>query len=166
MDEGILPPPYVFRENAEERARLILEKFRWPDGKPTCPKCGSQRPIYKQSRQGVQGYYRCPALHPHPSGTAKPFVFTVRTGTLLERSHVPLDKWLYCLACYARMRSHHWILPASALATHADINRKTATSIRSSLNDLRFRYPKDDQANKFLVNIMAAMPNGNIYPLD
>lgn len=68
----------------EESARLYLEDRRWK-GHPTCPKCESSENQYKQIRDGTAGYYRC---HHCKS------VYTVRTGTIFERSHIPLDKWL------------------------------------------------------------------------
>ena len=43
-----------------------------------CVECGGKR----------FGYYRCRTCKEE---------FTVRTGTLLERSHVPLNKWLYVI---------------------------------------------------------------------
>ncbi len=79
------------REHSDERARAILEEYRWPGGRITCPLCNSWRPIYKESRNGVSGYYRCPAQHKTDvlEDTASPIVFTVRTGTILARSHLP-----------------------------------------------------------------------------
>lgn len=63
-------------------ARRYMEKKRW--GKtPACPSCGAIEPIYKRP---VVGYYRCPGCK---------LDFTIRTGTVMERSHIPLDKWLY-----------------------------------------------------------------------
>ena len=154
--DGCLPPIYVPRENAAEIARNILEHFRWPpNGTPVCPECGSHWPIYKQSRKGVEGYYRCPSAHQHPSGTSNPLVFTVRTGTLLERSHLPLDKWLYCLWLYGRLPSQHSIPSASALAQAIDINRKTASSLLNQLYQLRYGRLCDDPANRFLRELMA-----------
>lgn len=68
--------------NAEEATRF-LEKQRWPDG-VVCPSCGEKQRI--GVRKG--GFYRCNACL---------FDFTVRTGTILERSKVPLHKWLVAL---------------------------------------------------------------------
>ncbi len=71
----------------EESARLYLELRRW-NGTPTCPKCGCIDKQYKQTRGGKAGYYRCEHCKS---------VYTVRTGTIFERSHVPLDKWLFAI---------------------------------------------------------------------
>ena len=70
----------------ESAARRHLEKIRWPDGKPTCPYCGvidQARPL-KRGSMG-SGWYYCEACKDK---------FTVRTGTVYERSHIPLHKWL------------------------------------------------------------------------
>ena len=66
-----------------ESARLYLEARLWPNG-VRCPICSSG------DRIGVRkgGYYRCNACSED---------FTVRTGTIFERSHVPLHKWLYAM---------------------------------------------------------------------
>lgn len=67
----------------EATAREYLERRRWPDG-PRCPVCGMGELI--TARKG--GYYRCNQCKED---------FTVRTGTVFERSHVPLHKWLYAM---------------------------------------------------------------------
>jgi transposase-like protein len=66
-----------------ESARLYLEARLWPNG-VRCPICASGERI--GARKG--GYYRCNACAED---------FTVRTGTVFERSHVPLHKWLYAM---------------------------------------------------------------------
>ena len=65
----------------QESARAYMEAQRWPDG-TVCPHCGEAERIHE--RKG--GYYRCNACRED---------FTVRTGTVMERSHIPLQKWLY-----------------------------------------------------------------------
>lgn len=67
----------------KESARLYLESRLWPNG-PTCPECKSGERI--TTRKG--GYYRCNACK---------LDFTVRTGTIFERSHIPLHKWVYAM---------------------------------------------------------------------
>jgi transposase-like protein len=68
----------------ETAARSYLEARRWK-GKPTCPHCNKAARV--QVRK-VVGYFRCLACKED---------FTVRTGTIFERSHIPLDKWLYAM---------------------------------------------------------------------
>lgn len=66
-----------------ETARLYLEARLWPNG-PQCPVCGLGERI--TVRKG--GYYRCNQCQED---------FTVRTGTIFERSHIPLHKWVYAM---------------------------------------------------------------------
>ncbi|AWB34738.1 hypothetical protein [Orrella marina] len=162
MDPSLPPPPvYVHKANAVEQARLVFEAYRWPGGKPVCPVCNPNRgpgdpryPIYKQTRNGVAGYYRCTAPHPHPSGESKPLVFTVRTGTIMSRSHIPLDKWLFCMPWLAELRSLHWFPPATLLAENIGVNRKTAASFLRDWASLRFGALREDSANAFLLQMI------------
>ena len=66
-----------------ESARKYIEARRWPDG-AFCPSCGECERI--KTRKG--GFYRCNSCKVD---------FTVRTGTIFERSHIPLHKWLYAM---------------------------------------------------------------------
>jgi transposase-like protein len=63
-----------------ESARKYFESRLWPNG-ATCPKCHKAERITTRK----DGFYRCNACV---------LDFTVRTGTIFERSHVPLNKWL------------------------------------------------------------------------
>jgi transposase-like protein len=66
-----------------EAARLYIEKRRWPEG-AVCPFC--QEPNRITKRKGEM--YRCNACKKD---------FSVRTGTIFERSHIPLHKWIYAM---------------------------------------------------------------------
>lgn len=67
----------------QESARLFLESRLWPDG-PKCPACASGDKITARK----DGFYRCN----YGCGD-----FTIRTGTIFERSHIPLHKWVYAM---------------------------------------------------------------------
>lgn len=72
----------------EEAARKHFEALRWPDG-PICPHCGvvdDATALKAKTKATRPGVYKCRSC-------AKPFSATV--GTVFERSHVPLHKWLY-----------------------------------------------------------------------
>ncbi|MCZ4345766.1 IS1595 family transposase [Devosia neptuniae] len=70
-----------------EAAREHLETIQWPHG-PVCPHCGNvdaariTKLAGKSTRPGV---YKCKECR-------KPFSVTV--GTVFERSHIPLHKWV------------------------------------------------------------------------
>ena len=73
----------IFKD--EEKARAYLESVRWPDG-PICPHCGSIDNAYD-----LNGEAHRPGLHTCADCRKQ---FSVTVGTLFERSHVPLHKWL------------------------------------------------------------------------
>ncbi len=66
-----------------EAAREWLEHIRWPEG-PVCSHCGVINHAYKTKKPG---WYRCAEKECRKD-------FTVTTGTVMERSHIPLNKWL------------------------------------------------------------------------
>jgi transposase-like protein len=70
----------------EDEARKFLEASRWPDG-PVCPFCGQLDRASKLGGKSMgPGWYWCSDCREK---------FTVRVGTLYERSHIPLHKWLF-----------------------------------------------------------------------
>jgi transposase-like protein len=69
----------------EHAARAHFEKMRWPDG-PICPHCGTIDEATELRGESTRaGLYKCRACQ-------KPFTATM--GTLYEKSHIPLHKWL------------------------------------------------------------------------
>jgi transposase-like protein len=69
----------------EDKARKFLEASRWPNG-PVCPFCNQQEPVSPLKGKSMgPGWYHCNECREK---------FTVRVGTLYERSHIPLHKWL------------------------------------------------------------------------
>jgi len=67
----------------QEAARTYLEQRRWSNG-VICPCCQEAKRITPRKN----GFYRCNACK---------LDFTVRTGTIFERSHVELHKWVYAM---------------------------------------------------------------------
>jgi transposase-like protein len=77
-----LTDPIFTDENA---ARAHFEALRWPHG-PICPHCGSiDNATELKGKSTRAGVYKC-------RDCRKPFSATI--GTLYERSHIPLHKWL------------------------------------------------------------------------
>src|SRR5277367_1195938 len=69
----------------EDKAREVIEASRWPNG-VTCPHCGLSEFVKILGGKSMgPGWYHCAQCREK---------FTVRTGTLYERSHIPLHKWL------------------------------------------------------------------------
>jgi len=67
----------------EAAAVAHMEADRWSNG-VICPLCGADRPK-KMAGQTQAGMFLCPDCRGK---------FSVRTGTIFERSHIPLHKWL------------------------------------------------------------------------
>jgi transposase-like protein len=69
----------------EEAARLYLQEARWPDG-VYCPFCGTLDGIKPLGGNSMgPGWFYCETCQDK---------FTVRVGSVMERSHIPLHKWL------------------------------------------------------------------------
>jgi transposase-like protein len=69
----------------EEAARAHFERIRWPEGR-TCPHCGTVgNSTLLKGKSTRPGLYKC-------KDCRKPFTATM--GTIYERSHIPLRKWL------------------------------------------------------------------------
>ena len=95
-----------------ESAREHLEQRRWPDGH-VCPHCGGVDHI--SARGGKRkGYYRCGDCGGE---------FTVRTGTIFERSHVPLHKWVYAMYIVVTARKG---VSSLQLSKEISVTQKTA----------------------------------------
>jgi transposase-like protein len=56
---------------------------RWPDGKVICPCCGSDRVSFNANRHT----WKCSKHHAKRE-------FSIKVGTVMEDSAIPLDKWL------------------------------------------------------------------------
>lgn len=79
MDIDITNP--IFHD--ETKATAHMEADRWPDG-AYCPHCGSVN-VHKMGGKTQAGMFQCNDCRDK---------FTVRTGTVFERSHILLHKWL------------------------------------------------------------------------
>ena len=89
---------------------VYIEKRRWKDG-VDCPQCSATQ---NKITTRVGGFYRCNACD---------LTFTVRTGTIFERSHIPLHKWLY--AMYLLVTSRKGI-SSLQLSKEIGVTQKTA----------------------------------------
>lgn len=112
----------------ERKAREFLEISRWPDG-PFCPHCGAVEKIYRlngtKHREGLIHCNNCEGS------------FTVTTGTVMESSHIPLNKWVLA---YRLMSSAKKGISAHQLHRTIGISYKAAWfmchRIRESMRDV------------------------------
>lgn len=102
----------------ENSARKYLESRLWPQG-ATCPFCAFKERITARK----DGFYRCNSCRQD---------FTVRTGTVMERSHVPLRKWIYAMYLVGNSTER---ISSTRLADELGITQKSAWSILQKLNE-------------------------------
>ena len=96
----------------EAKATAHLEASRWPDG-VNCPHCGSVR-VRRMEGKTQAGMFLCNDCRDK---------FTVRTGGVMERSHVPLHKWLLATHIMAASKKG---MSASQMARMIGVTYKTA----------------------------------------
>lgn len=101
-----------------ETARKYLESRLWKSG-VTCPKCKSTERITTRK----DGFYRCNPCK---------LDFTVRTGTIFERSHVPLHKWIYAMYLLVTARKG---ISSLQLAKEIGITQKSAWFVLQRLRE-------------------------------
>lgn len=114
-----LPRPCVDEPAAYE----FFEKLRWGDT-PTCPRCGDTDVYAVKSRSGG----RCP--HGRWCCRQCGKQYTVRKGTVMEESRLPLRIW--CYACWAVAASRSG-LSALQLARHTGITARSARHLLSRI---------------------------------
>jgi len=101
-----------------ESARKYLEGRLWPNG-AICPTCKNGERITVRK----DGFYRCNACK---------LDFTVRTGTIFERSHVPLHKWIYSMYLLVTARKG---ISSLQLAKEIGITQKSAWFVLQRLRE-------------------------------
>jgi transposase-like protein len=101
-----------------EAARVYFEGRLWPKG-VACPTCAGLDRI--TTRKG--GIYRCNKCK---------LDFTVRTGTIFERSHVPLHKWVYAMYLVVTARKG---ISSIQLAKEIGVTQKSAWFLLQRLRE-------------------------------
>ena len=98
----------------DDKARAHFEALRWPSG-PVCPHCGClDAGTLLKGKSTRPGLYQC-------NGCREPYSVTV--GTVMERSHVPLNKWVLAFFLMASSKKG---ISARQLQRTIDVTYKTA----------------------------------------
>lgn len=95
----------------EEAARLYFEKNRW-NGEAYCGHCGSTN--VNECKDHKPMAYRCRDCRKH---------FSVRTGTVLAESRLPLQKWLLAIFMMTSARKG---IPSTQMARELGVTQKSA----------------------------------------
>ena len=125
--EGMTILELMQRFPTEDAAREWFEQHIWPDGR-YCPHCGSTETFENPASESRP--YRCKACGQH---------FSVRIGTVMERSKISLQKW--AMAIYLHLTS---LKGVSSMKLHRDIGvtQKTAWFM---LQRIRKAWESDDK---------------------
>jgi transposase-like protein len=127
--KGITLMDAVKRFDTEEKAEAWFIEQRWPDG-VVCPFCESLEVSPRPTRKPQP--FRCRACRKD---------FSVKTGTLLHRSHLPLSKWAIAYFLFATN-----LKSVSSMKLYRDlgITQKTAWYMAH-----RIRQTLDGEPDKF-----------------
>lgn len=102
---------FMTRFPNEEAAKSHLESRRWGSGR-YCPHCGSVRTVDVKSGKPMP--YRCQDCREH---------FSIRTGTILAESKIPLHKWLFAIYLMTTARKG---ISSIQLGKEIGVTQKTA----------------------------------------
>src|ERR1041385_959703 len=102
-----------------ERARIYPEGRLWSNG-VVCPECNGTDRLTTRKRW----FYRCIA--------GGGFEYTVRAGTIFERSHIPLHKWVYAMYLLVTARKG---ISSMQLAKEIGVTQKSAWFMLSRLRE-------------------------------
>jgi transposase-like protein len=98
---------------------------RWPDGKVVCPGCGSDRVSFNAKRHT----WKCSKHHAKRE-------FSIKVGTVMEDSPIPLDKWLTAMWMILNCKNG---VSSCEIAKNVRVNQKSAWfmlhRIRLSMQD-------------------------------
>jgi transposase-like protein len=104
----------------QEAARVYIEGRLWPEG-PKCSACGLGERV--TARADKPGFYHCQQCLED---------FTVRTGTIFERSHIPLHKWLCAMYLLVTARKG---ISSMQLAKEIGVTQKSAWFVLQRLRE-------------------------------
>lgn len=108
-----------------DRCIEYVKAWRWPDGKVTCPTCGSDKATFNPN----QRRWQCNKRHSKRQ-------FSVKVGTIMEDSPLGLDKWLVAMWLVANCKNG---ISSCEIARALGITQKSAWfmdhRIRLSMQD-------------------------------
>jgi transposase-like protein len=116
----------------EEAARQYFERNRWA-GEVSCPYCGSVSVAEVKNHKPMP--YRCRDCRQH---------FSVRTGTVLAESRLPLHKWLMAIYMMTTARKG---IPSTQMARELGITQKSAWFLAQRIRETWLGQSDDGMGN-------------------
>lgn len=116
----------------EEAARQYFETNRWA-GEVSCPHCGSLSVAEVKNHKPMP--YRCRDCRQH---------FSVRTGTVLAESRLPLHKWLMAIYMMTTARKG---IPSTQMARELGITQKSAWFLAQRIRETWLAGTDNDMGN-------------------
>lgn len=121
----------------EEAARKHFEANRW-SGQVSCPHCGSLSATEVKNHKPMP--YRCRDCRQH---------FSVRTGTVLAESRLPLQKWLMAIYMMTTARKG---IPSTQMARELGITQKSAWFLAQRIRETWLASSGDDMGGHVQVD--------------
>jgi transposase-like protein len=121
----------------EEAAREYFERNRW-NGKTVCPHCGSLSVAPVKNMKPMP--WRCRDCRQH---------FSVRTGTVLAESRLPLQKWLMAIYMMTTARKG---IPSTQMARELGITQKSAWFLAQRIRETWLGGSGDDMGDHVQVD--------------
>lgn len=121
----------------EEAAREYFETNRW-GGEVSCPHCGSLSVAPVKSMKPMP--YRCRDCRQH---------FSVRTGTVLAESRLPLHKWLMAIYMMTTARKG---IPSTQMARELGVTQKSAWFLAQRIREAWLGGRDDDMGGQVQVD--------------
>lgn len=121
----------------ENAARLYFERNRWA-GEVSCPHCGSLSVAEVKNHKPMP--YRCRDCRQH---------FSVRTGTVLAESRLPLHKWLMAIYMMTTARKG---IPSTQMARELGITQKSAWFLAQRIRETWLAKSGDDMGDHVQVD--------------
>ena len=129
MDINITDP--IFHDAAKAEAHI--EASRW-NGEPVCGHCGSVSTTECKDHKPMA--YRCKDCRKH---------FSVRTGTALAESRIPLQKWLLAIFMMTSARKG---IPSTQMARELGITQKSAWFLAQRIRETWLQDRKGDMGGE------------------